>query len=79
LHNVNYYGHFFRNNRRELNDIRFEYIPGKDSAEGIASELVTAGLVESKDVASIAESLEKLIATRDKVKTLTFALVTRIT
>jgi len=64
-----------RNSKRELNDIRFEYLPGKDSAEGIASELVGAGLVDSKDVSTIAANLEKLvIEKRDQMKNITFAL-----
>jgi len=63
-----------RNSRRELNDIRFEYIPGKDTADGIASELVGAGLVEGKDMLSIAANLSKLIDTRETVKAITFPL-----
>ncbi|KAM3968649.1 serine/threonine-protein kinase OSR1 [Aphomia sociella] len=50
-----------RNARHELNDIRFEYIVGKDSAEGIASELVGAGLVDPHDSVPISVNLNKLL------------------
>lgn len=65
----------FRNVKRELNDIRFEFAVGKDSAEGIASELVGAGLVDSKDITAIAENLQKLIEQRHSLKVVTFQLV----
>jgi len=66
---------FCRNSKRELNDIRFEYLPGKDSAGGIASELVGAGLVDDRDMQAIAGNLQKLIEKRDQMKNITFALV----
>lgn len=65
----------FRNIKRELNDIRFEFAVGKDSAEGIASELVGAGLVDSKDITAIAQNLQKLIEQRHSLKVVTFQLV----
>jgi serine/threonine-protein kinase OSR1/STK39 len=59
-----------------LNDIRFEFAVGKDSAEGIASELVGAGLVDGKDINVITQNLQKLIDSRDMIKVVTFPLVT---
>lgn len=50
-----------RNARNELNDIRFEFAAGRDSADGIATELVGAGLVEARDAPAIALSLQQLV------------------
>jgi Oxidative-stress-responsive kinase 1 C-terminal domain len=62
--------------KRELNDIKFEFAVGKDSSEGIASELVSAGLVDSHDMVVIAANLQKLIETTATLgKNVTFPLV----
>lgn len=61
-----------------MNDIRFEFAVGKDSAEGIASELVGAGLVDSRDINAITSNLQKLIESRDTIKVVTFPLVSRL-
>jgi hypothetical protein len=59
-----------------LNDIKFEFAVGKDSSEGIASELVSAGLVDSHDMIVIAANLQKLIETTATLgKNVTFPLV----
>lgn len=63
-----------RNQKRELHDIRFEFAVGKDSSEGIASELVEAGLVDSRDTVVMAANLQRLIDTRSQQKTVTFQL-----
>ncbi|XP_071442682.1 serine/threonine-protein kinase OSR1-like isoform X2 [Hetaerina americana] len=63
-----------RNSRRELNDIRFEFVIGKDSPEGIASELVGAGLVDGGDMVAIAASLRKLIEKTPSCRAVTFPL-----
>lgn len=51
---------------------------GKDSAEGIASELVGAGLVDGRDIVVIAANLRKLIDSNGEMKTVTFPLVSII-
>lgn len=68
----------YRNPKRELNDIRFEFAVGKDSAEGIAAELVGAGLVDGRDIVVIAANLQKLIDTQSESKSVTFPLVSNL-
>lgn len=63
-----------RNQRRELHDIRFEFAVGKDSAEGIAMELVDAGLVDALDTQPMALHLQQLIEQRAILRTITFQL-----
>lgn len=63
-----------RNANRELNDIRFEFVVGKDSAEGIALELVGAGLVDNNDTVVMTSNLQKLIDQRHTLKSVTFQL-----
>lgn len=63
-----------RNTRRELNDIRFEFQPTKDSADGIANELLTAGLIVGDDLVAMAANLDKLIAAPPPSKYLTFRI-----
>lgn len=46
-----------------------------DSAEGIAAELVGAGLVDGKDIVVIAANLQKLIDSAGQLRTVTFSLV----
>merc|ERR1719225_1882501 len=63
-----------RNTRRELNDIRFEFQPSKDSADGIANELLTAGLIVGDDLVAMAANLDKLISQPPPSKNLTFRI-----
>ncbi|XP_045541934.1 serine/threonine-protein kinase OSR1 [Papilio machaon] len=68
-----------RNGHGELNDIRFHFIKGKDTSEGIALELVGAGLIEPQDATLITLHLEQLINAQSSnaqipYKTITFHL-----
>ncbi len=48
---------------------------GLDSVEGISQELVTAGLIDGRDLVVVAANLQKIIDNKDRVKNLVFAMV----
>ena len=51
------------------------FFPLVDTAEGIAGELISAGLVDIKDFIPVAQNLDRLIKDRAKMKNVVFPLV----
>ena len=63
-----------RDEKKELQDIKFEFLPNKDTVDEISHELVNAKLIDAIDMIAVSANLNKLLD-NNSLSPITFPLV----